>query len=156
MTRDRELIEQRQKIKDKISLSQKERAKSIVKVSQKIDDIVNGFGNTEETLITYSDLSLFKVGEKITVNDSVTFEKTYQDDNRITFLSHLLDGGSYGVHKHDCYEITKVLKGNLIERCYGMHVYKEGEQVVYSPYEKHKPYATQDSTYEVTFLKKLF
>lgn len=158
MTNDKqiELQNEREKVKSKINASQKERAKKIVFVSQKIDDIVNGFGNKEISHITFQDLELFKIGERIEVNNEVTFEKIFEDKNRMTFLTHMLDGGSFGVHSHDCYEITKVLKGNLIERNYGMNVYLEGQEVVYSPNEIHRPYATMDSTYEVTFCKKLY
>ena len=156
MTKDNELKQYRQAVRDKIKESQKERAKNIVFVAQEIDDILNGFGNAEETVISYYDLSLFKIGERVEVNEDVSFEKTYQDENRMTFITYMLDGGSFGIHKHDCYEIVRVLKGNLIERHPYLTSYKEGEEVIYSPNKVHKPYASMDSTYEVTFLKKLF
>jgi len=115
------------------------------------------FAEDEETLITYEDLLTYEVGERIEVNEAVTFEKIYQDANRMTFLTHMLDGGGFGMHKHNCYEVTKILKGNLFERSKtGLRVYTEGEEIIYGKNELHKPYATMDSTYEVTFLRKLF
>lgn len=155
MTRDSELQQQRGLIKEKINSSQKERAKNLIFVSQQIDDIINGFGNNAEALITFEDLKLFDIGERVIVNDAVNFEKTYQDNNKMIFLTHVLDGGSFGLHSHNCYEIVNILKGNLIERNYGMKEYVEGEQVIYCPNENHRPYATMDSTYEVTFIKEL-
>lgn len=154
--RDLELKEVRENLANKIKESRKQLAKEIVFVSQQIDEIVKGFSNSKNVLITYKDLSLFEIGQRIEVSEDVTFEKIYQDDNRMTFMTYIMDGGGYGVHSHDCYEITTVLKGNLIERNYGMKVYSEGDTVVYSPKEVHKPYATKDSTYEVTFCKHLF
>ena len=155
MTRDSELQQQRELVREKIKLSQKERAKNLTFVSQQIDEVVSGFSNNTEILITFEDLRLFDIGERIAVNDSLNFEKIYQDENKMIFLTHILDGGSFGLHNHNCYEITKILKGNLIERNYGMKVYNEGEQVIYCPNENHRPYATMDSTYEVTFIKDI-
>lgn len=119
-------------------------------------EVICGFGDNQKTDISFRDLSLFRVGERVDVNDNVTFEKTYQDDNKMVFLTYMLDGGTFGIHSHDCYEFCEVLKGNLFEKTRGLaKVYGEGETIIYSPNEAHIPYATSDSTYKVTFLKNL-
>lgn len=127
------------------------RAKALRKM-----EIVCGFDNKNNVTITFEDLKIFKIGERIDVNDSVVFEKVSQTDNKMVFLTFMLDGGSFGVHSHDCYEFCKVLKGNLFDRKQNvLMVYSEGETVVYPPNQSHTPYATMNSTYEVTFIKNI-
>lgn len=119
-------------------------------------EVVCGFDNEVNTTITFGDLKLFKVGERIEVNENVTFEKTFESRNKMIFLTYMLNGGTFGVHNHNCYEICKVLKGSLFEKTRGLtKVYGVGESIIYTPNEKHIPYATDDSTYEVTFYKNL-
>lgn len=118
-------------------------------------DVLFGFESSSNVQITFDELKLFKVGERAEINESITFEKTYEDENKLVFLTFLLKGGSFGVHNHDCFEFCHVLKGNLFEKTRGLSVYTVGDTVCYAPNEKHIPYATENSTYEVTFLKKL-
>lgn len=118
-------------------------------------DILFGFDSSNNVTITFDELKLFKVGERAEINDSITFEKTYEDENKLVFLTFLLEGGAFGVHNHDCFEFCEILKGNLFEKTRGLTVYAEGDMICYAPREKHIPYATKNSTYEVTFIKKL-
>jgi hypothetical protein len=117
--------------------------------------ILSVFDNDKKLEITFDDLKVFKVGERAEVNDGVFFEKTYEDKNKMTFLTYMIDGGTFGIHLHDCWEFCKILKGNLIEKQRGYKRYSEGETVSYSKGEEHTPYATQDSVYEVHFYKSL-
>lgn len=103
--------------------------------------------------ITFEDLSLFEIGQRVIVNEKVEFEKIYQDKNKITFLTYMIDGGSFGFHNHDCIEICKVIRGNLIEPERNYKTWSVGQEIIYSKNETHKPYATEESIYEVTFLK---
>lgn len=123
--------------------------------NSKIDNIMTGFGDENETVISFKELLMFKIGVRNELNDGVFFEKTYQDENKIIFMTYMLSGGGFGVHSHDCIEICKVQKGNLIERTRGYRVYEEGSTVIYAPQELHRPYSTKESLYEVTFYRKL-
>jgi len=144
------LKELRNKVRQNCEVLNKQKELAIRKL-----EIVLGFGNTENVMISFEDLSLFKIGERIEVNNSVTFEKTYQDENKLVFLTFMLEGGSFGIHTHDCFEFCKILKGNLFEKNRGLKVYSEGDIVIYAPNETHTPYATMNSTYEVTFYKNI-
>ena len=119
-------------------------------------DIVHSFANDENVTITFEELKAFGIGERININDDVVIEKTFQSENKLVFLTFMLDGGAFGVHNHDCYEVVKVLKGNLFEKTRGLKVYTAGEEVIYAENETHIPYSTENSTYKVTFYKELF
>lgn len=106
-------------------------------------------------IILFESLYALNVGEIYEVNEFVSFVMDIKSENRLVFTSYILDGGAYGLQEHDCYEFCKVVKGNLFETERGYKVYTEGETVSYSPNEKHKPYSTTDSIYEVTFIKKI-
>lgn len=118
--------------------------------------ILNSFNSdTINEVIKFSDLKLLKVGERIEMNENISFEKTYQDNNKMVFLTYMLEGGYFGFHEHDCFEFCKILKGNLFEKTRGHQSFSTGDIIAYAPFEIHKPYATSDSTYEVTFYKNL-
>lgn len=123
---------------------------------KKLEKIIDIFKDEEiKQTLQFDHFRFLKVGERVEINDEVSFEKTFEDKNRMVFLTYMMEGGSFGFHEHDCIEVTKILKGNLIEKTRGYRVYREDETIIYAPYEQHRPYATQDSTYEVTFLKEL-
>lgn len=107
------------------------------------------------TMLDFETLMLFELDERMQVNDGVEFVKTYQDDEKMVFLTYMQDGGSFGIHSHDCYEKVEIIEGVLIETERGYKSYSKGESLVYAPYEKHKPYATRNSMYQVTFYKTL-
>ena len=52
--------------------------------------------------------------------------------------------------------LVRILKGNLLERERGYKTYNKGDVVIYASEEVHRPYATEDSLYEVIFYKNLF
>jgi len=155
MTKDKELEEHRQKVRDLIKSTTQTFEEKLQNVSDKIDDIISGFDNDDNIRITFEELELIKLEDLIIVNEDVSFKKTFQDSNIMKFITYVKKGGSFGYHSHDCFEITKVLSGNLIERSYGMRSYAKDEIVMYSPLELHKPYSTMDSVYEVLFLKQI-
>lgn len=132
-----------------------EREKERLERKEKIEHLTDIYKQNEaEETITYEALKMLEISERVG-SESVEFEKVSEDDCRMVFLTFMMDGGSFGLHKHDCVEIVKVLKGSLIEKTRGYKVYNTGETVIYSAFEEHKPYATENSTYEVTFLKEL-
>lgn len=108
-----------------------------------------------ESLVTWEQLRQAKIGERNEVNSKVSFEKVDESDNHQRFLTYMEEGGSFGVQKHDCYEVCKIIKGNLIEPLRGYSIYSEGDQILYAPYEKHKPQSSSQSIYEVIFYKNL-
>ncbi len=118
-------------------------------------EILDAFDNQEETVITYNELKLFKIGQRNEVNDGVYFEKTYEDSERMTFLTYMMDGGSFGVHKHNCLEACKIIKGALIEKTRNYTAYGEGQTIYYPANELHTPYATVETLLEVTFYKNM-
>ncbi len=118
-------------------------------------EILDAFDNQSETVITYDELKLFKIGQRNEVNEGVYFEKTYEDSERMTFLTYMSDGGSFGVHKHDCLEACKVIKGAIIEKTRNYTTYKDGQTIYYSANELHTPYATIETLLEVTFYKNM-
>lgn len=106
-------------------------------------------------LITFESLKALIKGEVYEVNDSVSFVMKSKSENRLVFITYMLEGGSFGLQEHDCFEFCEIIDGNLFETERGYKVYVEGEVVSYSPNEKHKPYSTTNSIYEVTFIKEL-
>lgn len=120
-----------------------------------VDDVLNKRDSDTPTMITYEELQTIKVGERISLNENIEFEKFYEDENKMSFYTYMFDGGSWGIHKHNCYERLKVLKGLCIEKQRGLIPISEGEEIIYAPNEVHAPYTRCDSTYEVTFYKVL-
>lgn len=118
-------------------------------------EVLDAFANQEETVITYEELKLFKIGQRNEVNEGVYFEKIFEDSETMVFLTYMINGGSFGVHKHDCLESCKIVKGALIEKTRNYTVYGEGQKVYYSAFELHTPYATVETLLEVTFYKNM-
>lgn len=123
-------------------------------VISELERIITGF-HEGESMLTFEQLELIPMNEIQRVNESVEFLKTYHDDDKMVFITYMQEGGSFGLHSHDCVERCKIIEGSLIERTRGYKVYHESEEVWYSANEKHKPYAERNSTYEVTFFKTI-
>ena len=155
MVNEKELLRYRNEVLLLNDNVNKERKLLFTRLNDKISEVLVGFGDEKETTITFDELLLFEIGKRNEVNDGVFFEKTYQDDNKLVFLTYMLEGGGFGVHLHDCVEFCNILKGNLIERTRGYKKYKQGQTIVYAPNELHRPYATSESLYEVTFYKNI-
>ena len=123
---------------------------------KKTEDLLKSMNvDNGAALVTFEGLKSLEIGEIQDVNDNVSFVLTSKEDNKLVFITYMLDGGSFGLQEHDCFEVVKIFKGNLFETERGYKVYTEGDTVCYAPYEKHKPYSSADSVYEVTFYKKL-
>lgn len=155
MVNEKELLRYRNEVLLLNDNVNKQRDVLFTRLNDKISEILTGFGDERETTITFDELVLFEIGKRNEVNDGVFFEKTYQDENKLVFLTYMLEGGGFGVHLHDCVEFCKILKGNLIERTRGYKKYEKGQTIVYAPDELHRPYATSESLYEVTFYKTI-
>ena len=133
-----------------------EKVNLLCNVEDKINEMLIGYGDSKLTSINFSDVSLLTIGSRNEVSEGVYFEKTYDDREKIILLTYMEKGGSFGVHSHDCVEVVRILKGNLLERERGYKTYNKGDVIIYAPDEVHRPYATEDSLYEVIFYKNLF
>lgn len=133
-----------------------EKVNLLCDVEDKINEMLIGYGDSKLTSINFSDISLLEVGSRNEVSEGVYFEKTYDDGEKIILLTYMEKGGSFGVHSHDCVELVRILKGNLLERERGYKTYNKGDVIIYASDEIHRPYATEDSLYEVIFYKNLF
>ena len=145
--------EERSLIKEQRDENEAKRAKTIAFMSQDVEDIITSYNNESNELVSFEALRLIKMNERERFNELVEVEKTYEDANKMIFLTYMQEGGSLGLHHHDCLEIVNIVKGELIEKERSYKVYKEGDQVCYGVYEKHRAYATRNSIYEVIFLK---
>jgi hypothetical protein len=79
----------------------------------------------------------------------------YFDKVKMCFRTYLEAGGRYSQHKHTCQEITKVIKGHLIELLDNNKIYEVGQTVIYDSATMHEPYCTIESEYDVTFCYNL-
>lgn len=152
---DKEVDKLRKEVYERINEFNSERNNLTKAINQKIDELVKGFGSSEEVSISFEELKLFKLGERNYVNKGIYFEKIEEGENHMKFLTYATSGGSFGVHFHDCIERCRILKGSLIEKSRGYKVYSEGEEVIYARKERHTPYASMDIVWEVTFYKKI-
>lgn len=155
VNKEKELVRYRNEVLSLNENVNKQKDILFTRLNDKISEVLTGFGDERETTITFDELLIFEIGKRNEVNDGVFFEKTYQDENKLVFLTYMLEGGGFGVHLHDCVEFCKIIKGNLIERTRGYKKYEQGQLVIYAPNELHRPYATSESLYEVTFYKKI-
>ena len=152
---DKSVKELRKKVYDRINEANVERSELTRLINEKIDELVLGFANTEEISISFDELRLFEYGKRNYVNDDIYFEKISETDDSMTFLTYANSGSTFGVHYHDCVERCKIVTGSLIEKTRGYKVYEQGQQIIYAPNERHIPYASVDSVWEVTFYKNL-
>lgn len=145
--------------KDEIEELRKER--NLIRASNSFtikttEDILNTFNLDDGTsLVSFDELKSLNLKEVYDVNESISFVMTSKTDNKLVFTTYMMEGGTFGLQHHDCIEICKVIEGNLFESDRGFKVYTKGDTIIYAAFEKHKPYATVDSVYEVTFYKKL-
>lgn len=150
---DKNLEKLREQVRFQSNKDNTVRKVALKKVEDQLEKILVGFGDSDKTMITFEQLKMFEIGVRNEVVDGVSFEKTFESESKIVFLTFMLDGGSFGVHSHDCLEECRVLKGNLVERTRGYKIYEEGETLFYAKDEIHRPYATKESLYEVIFYK---
>ena len=120
------------------------------------EDLLNGFNvDNGVALVSFDSLKELNLNQIYDVNESVSFILEEKTENKLVFTTYMQENGRFGLQKHDCFEVVEVVKGNLFETERGYKVYTQGEIVTYSPFEKHKPYATSNSVYKVIFYKKL-
>lgn len=122
--------------------------------SNLVFDILNTMHSDIHTYITFDDLRQFPLN-KIQKFDSIEFKKVKENSNELVFLAKSKKGCFNNLQSHDCYEITTVLKGNLIEPCYGYKEYKEGDVIIYAPKENHSPYCYSNTVWRVVFRKTI-
>ena len=151
LDRDKSLEQTRRSV----SLFLKESREERIDRHKRLKEVMIGYGDGVKTLITFKDLMLFDVGARNELSEGVFFEKTYHSEDKMVFTTYMEKGGSFGIHSHECIEICNVLKGNLIERERGYKVYNKGESIIYAKNEDHRPYATEESVYEVIFLRDI-
>lgn len=132
------------------------RRKEREKVNQDIRDtqsIIDSWNGGLNSIITFDELSTFEIGQRISLNNDIDIEPTFKNENRIVFITYMINGGEFGSHSHDCIERVKIIKGHLMDRKRGYNVYSQGQELFYAATEEHEPYATTDSVYIVTFYK---
>lgn len=83
-------------------------------------------------------------------NDAGRYRKIKHTNHSLTFITEMVAGGSFSMHKHNCSEFVRVLSGDLIDDKNSIYLQEE-DVYIYPPYRYHKPYCTVDSVYEVIF-----
>lgn len=121
-------------------------------VDNKIDEIL-GELNKNKGILTYEKLKKIPLNTCYKINEYISVIKKSEGQNHITFQANLKPEGSFSVHAHNCFELVKVVKGSLIETKRRDKIYKEGDIIAYSKMEWHSPKATEESEYEVSFIK---
>ena len=120
------------------------------------EDLLNSFNvDNGVALVSFDSLKELNLNQIYDVNESVSFMLEEKTENKLVFTTYMQENGRFSLQEHDCFEVVEVVKGNLFETERGYKVYTQGEIVTYSPFEKHKPYATSNSVYKVIFYKKL-
>lgn len=121
----------------------------ITKTAERVMNVLRGVST--EFMVTIEELKEFKIGQLIKLSSKVSFVKYYEDHLEMRFTTYLEPGGRYGIHKHNCEEITRVVSGHLIELLDDNKIYACGQRVVYKKDILHEPYCTIKSEYDVTF-----
>ena len=105
--------------------------------------------------ISFVEVSIYEVGQREEIVEGVFFQLTKKSDKHLQFLTYLMEGKGYFKHYHeDCFEMIKVVKGNLIERTKNTDsVLIKGESIMYAPSRVHSPMATKESIWEVNLYK---
>lgn len=136
----------------KKSLRRKKFSNSCLLVNNKIDEIL-GELNKNKGILTYERLKKIPLNTCYKINEYISAIKKSEGQNHITFQAYLKPEGSFSVHAYNCFELVKVVKGNLIETKRRDKIYKEGDIIAYAKMEWHSPKATEESEYEVSFIK---
>ena len=138
-----------------IKFLRKERESSRLKfqiITEEVQEVINSLvDDTNNLLVSIEKLKLFNLNEVVQLTEKVSFVKVLENEKEMHFVSYILEGGKYGIHKHDCEEITKVIKGHLIETQNGNSEYSQGEYVIHYPNTLHEHKANMDSEYYVVF-----
>lgn len=117
--------------------------------------------SVEDDLVYVSSEQLrsLNIGEKVTIDNGVEFEKISETHLKMVFYTTMIDGGKFGNHFHDWIEICEVLEGQLIETRKGdrltTKVYNKGERAIYDKGEKHSMHVKEFTLLKVTFVKDL-
>lgn len=130
------------------------------RVNEKIEtilspDLIHENRITEPIGVSFDEASVYNVNEIVEIADGIYFKVLKKTKTHIKLITYLMDGTGYYFHFHkDCFEVTKVIKGRLIERTKNRYAtVSEGESIMYSAGEVHSPYAPQDSVWEVNLYK---
>lgn len=119
---------------------------------------LNGLFNNDDSLVTLRTLRSLKFGKWYYNEDkTVKFKLVRLTEKEAFFISEINPIGGkpavYGLQRHDCTEKGIVKEGHLIDDV--AHLKKlKGESWEYKKNQKHEPYATIRSVYEVTFTEE--
>ena len=122
-------------------------------------DVIND--SCETIYISNEQLKTLQIGERVKVsgNDDVEFIKISETPTKMVFHTIMIAGGKFVGHFHDWIEITKVLKGSMIETQKGERnspmVLRVGDRAIYDKGEKHAMYVDEYTLLEVTFLEEI-
>lgn len=120
------------------------------------------WGNIDDegdNLIKYKDQLKVEFNKWIDVNNGVKYMRIYHPDYEAYYITEMnpektKSGIAYfSMHWHDSIEYCNIKEGHLIEMTRNFKEYEKGENVIYKPFEKHKPVANKFSIYEVGFGK---
>jgi hypothetical protein len=135
---------------------QREASRSrILTATTSLEHMLNALAlNEGEDLVKWEDLRSTEIGMQLYVNEKVYFIKYMEDDEVQGFKVFLKAGGAFGIQRHDCFEETLVLQGNLIEPTRNHEEFTSGQTITYANCQLHNPYCTVDSVYKVVFANK--
>lgn len=128
-------------------------------LKQEIDSALKSFRDDEESMIEYQTLVSMDFGKWYDLKNGVKFIRIKHKTKPCLFETVMTPTDSpdkiakFGRQKHNCKEIVRVLKGELIERMELGKRYEVGDVVVYPKNYLHKPTSTVDSRYEVEFIE---
>lgn len=151
--RNKELSELRLKAKQSIEANSFKLATTLRQINEKIDAITsNNYEEIEPILISFEEASLYQFDKLYKTEDGIEFELKIKTDTHIQFICYMQAGSTFLKHYHNCLEVTKVLKGELVEwgRC---KILLEGEAISYAENEVHSPSTNIDSVWEVNLYK---
>ncbi len=113
--------------------------------------VLDGFSSDRHSLIDYNTLrSLVKNKWYYLDENQGRYKLTKLTDLEAVFITEMREGGTFGLHEHDCVERGVVVEGHLIDNLNNLKVLK-GEKWEYKKNQDHKPYCRVRSIYEVSF-----
>lgn len=151
--RNEELNELRLKAKQSIEANSFKLVKTLKQINEKIDVITsNNYEEIKPILISFEEALLYEFDKLYKTEDGIEFKLKIKSDTQIQFICYMQAGSTFLKHYHNCLEVTKVLKGELVEwsRC---KILKEGESISYAEGEVHSPSTNIDSVWEVNLYK---
>ena len=126
------------------------------------DNLNNLLSQSDSNKLIYvssEQLSTLNIGERVSIENGVEFEKISETKNKMEFFTTMIDGGKFANHFHNWVEVCEVLEGQLIETRKGdrltVKVYSKGDRAIYDKGEVHSMHVKDYTLLKVTFLKDI-